>query len=52
MTLEVSEEGVATLLVVEPATGRSFKAEAAVSVLSQEDVKKARKQIAQIMTRS
>ena len=52
VTLEVSEEGVATLLVVEPATGRSFKAEAAVSVLSQEDVKKARKQIAQIMTRS
>ena len=52
VTLEVSEEGVATLLVVEPTTGRSFKAEAAVSVLSQEDVKKARKQIAQIMTRS
>lgn len=52
VTLEVSEEGVATLLVVEPGSGKSFKAEAAVSVLTQEDVKRAKKQIARIMTRS
>ena len=52
VTLEVSEEGVATLLVVEPGSGKSFKAEAAVSVLTQEDVKRAKKQIARITTRS
>ena len=52
VTLEVSTEGVATLVVVEPKSGKSFKAEAAVSVLTQEEVNKAKKQIARITTRS
>ena len=52
ITLEVSTEGVATLVVVEPQSGKSFKAEAAVSVLTQEEVNKAKQQIALITTRS
>lgn len=52
ITLEVSTEGVATLVVVEPKSGKSFKAEAAVSVLTQEEVNKAKQQIALITTRS
>lgn len=52
VTLEVSTEGVATLVVVEPKSGKSFKAEAAVSVLTQEEVNEAKKQIARITTRS
>ncbi|HZM57482.1 MAG TPA: Hsp70 family protein [Acidimicrobiales bacterium] len=52
VTLEVSEEGIATLVVVEPTSGLSFKAEAAVSVLSQEDVEKATRQVSGITTLS
>lgn len=52
VTLEVSAEGIATLLVVEPTSGRSFKAEAAVSVLSQEEVEKATRQVSGITTQS
>lgn len=52
VTLEVSDEGIATLVVVEPTTGRSFKATAAVSVLSQEDVDRAKAQVSKIMTLS
>lgn len=52
VTLEISEEGVATLVLVEPTTGKSFRAQAAVSILTQEDVQKAKKQIAGITTRS
>ena len=52
VNLEVSAEGIATLVVVEPTSGRSFKAEAAVSVLSQEDVEKATRQVSGITTQS
>jgi len=40
------------LVLVEPTTGKSFRAQAAVSILTQEDVQKAKKQIAGITTRS
>lgn len=52
VNLEVSAEGTATLVVVEPQSGRSFTAEAAVSVLSKEDVEKYTKQISGITTTS
>lgn len=52
VNLEVTPEGIATLVVVEPTSGRSFRAEAAVSVLSKEDVAKAKDQISRIPTRS
>ena len=52
VNLEVSGEGIATLVVVEPTSGRSFKATAAVSVMSQEDVDRAKEQVSRIMTRS
>jgi len=52
VTLDVSEDGTAILGVTEPQSGRSFKAEAAVSVLSPEEVAAAKAQIARIKTRS
>lgn len=50
--LQVSAEGLATLVVVEPASGKSFSAEAMVAVLTQEEVDQARQQIARITTTS
>lgn len=52
VNLEVSSEGTVVLVVVEPQSGKSFRAEAAVSVLSQEDVKKYTEIVNGIMTRS
>ncbi|MDR2377832.1 MAG: Hsp70 family protein [Bifidobacteriaceae bacterium] len=50
--LHVSEEGIATLSVTEPKTGRSFTAEAAVSVLSGSDVEESRIMVAKTDVRS
>jgi len=52
VSLDVTEEGLVTLVVVEPVTGKSFRATASISVLSKEQVAAYKEQIAGIMTRS
>ncbi len=52
ISLEVSDEGTATLVVTEPVTGKSFRAQAAVSILTKEEVDKAKEQVSHITTRS
>ncbi|MDR0488699.1 MAG: Hsp70 family protein [Propionibacteriaceae bacterium] len=50
--LEVSDEGIATLVVIEPSTGSSFRAEAAVAVLSNDEQQMYTEQVAEITTSS
>lgn len=52
VTMRVSEEGIAMLVVVEPVSGLSFEASAAVSVLTTEEVAAFTKQVARITTSS
>ncbi|OYN93378.1 molecular chaperone DnaK [Enemella evansiae] len=52
ISLEVSEEGIATLVVTEPTSSRSFRAEGSVAVLSKDEVAKAKVRIALLPTSS